>query len=211
VPLEVPPVRDHGGHEAALLDRARGDDVRYRKGSPPKAHDRLVRSHLVEEALVVVEGELPAQADELADARALPFAVGGPVALLLAEDARVSPLTAHLAAQVAEVGDAELEEGRHGDGRPVLEMREDGAPPSTHTQVIGEREAGASQPTSQPTHARLCRHAVINEAEPGRVVFGKAPRAGTLRDLPGLPVARPRRHEHVILGSADASRRCPYA
>ena len=179
-----------------------------------------MRRQLVQQAHVVGEAELAAQPDEVADARALRLAVGGAVALVLAEDAGVPPLPAHLAAQVAEVRDPELHEGRHRDGRPAFEVVEDGAAPAAHAQVVGEGEAGAAQLderdhpeasseqyTPSITRAQCTRGSRRGDRARERAAGEElAPEA-----IPGRPVVAAGPDQHRSRGSAEASRRWPYA
>src|SRR5215471_1760637 len=165
--LEPAAVGDDRAGQAALLDLAdQRDDVGIEKRlSPEEAHDRLVRRDLVEQPHVVGQRELALGPDQLPDAHPLLLAVGSrgrePVG---AVDSGVAPLPAHLAAQVAEVRHAQLQERRHRQvrGARVFQVGHDLAPPPAHPPEVAAREAG------QPESPRKAHRAFPEPRVPAR-------------------------------------------
>jgi hypothetical protein len=159
--LEPAAVGDDGAGQAATLDlRDERHDVRIQERlSAEEADDRVERSDLVEETHVIGQGELPLRADELHDPLALEGAVARVGAGLGAEDAGVAPLTAHLAAQVAEVRDAQLHERRHRQvvGRRRGQVFPDGAAARRHAAEMAPREPRKRQPAAKAHGSTLLR------------------------------------------------------
>src|SRR5512140_503123 len=107
----------------------------------------MMGREVVEEADVVGERHLAAQPDQLTNPVLLFFTVGRVGRAERAEDPRVSPLAAHLAAEVAEVRDAELHERGHrevaGPGRgEVLHHLAASLP---HAAEVATRKTGELQ------------------------------------------------------------------
>jgi hypothetical protein len=99
----------------------------------------------------VGQPELALGADQLLDPGALERPVRGIGDRLRAKDARVAPLSAHLAAQVAEVRHAQLHEGGHREilGARRSEVLQDGPPPLPHPAQVPAREPRERDPAAE--------------------------------------------------------------
>src|SRR5262249_20721020 len=172
--LEEPAVRDDVEDEAAALDL--GDEARHvgvEEGLAAEEADHgTMGRELVEERPVLGESHLAAQPDELADPLALGLAVARFAPAVRAVDAGLAPLAAHPAAEVAEVGHAELDERGHRHGAAVGrgEVPDDRAPAAPHAQRVTGAEGRALQERQQAGHSITPRG-----------------RAGPLPSYPGSP------------------------
>src|ERR1035441_3779034 len=139
-----PAVRDQRARQAAPLHLPdEGQDVGIeQRFAAEQADDGPRGRELVEKTDVVGERHLAAQPDQLTNPAPLLFTIGRGGGAERAENAGVAPLSAHLAAKVAKVRDAELHERRHrevaGAGRGKV-LHHFAASP-THAAQVAARE-----------------------------------------------------------------------